>query len=227
MDRSFDVAAMNSDSVSEEPPQAKQRLESLQNFQLKALLHALSFPNVRRVVYSTCSVNVEENEGVVAAALKSVREVNSDWRIASPPRFFMWQRRGLAYEPLLSQEESAALIRCEPQDGMNGFFVALFERDAAGPITVASSQDASSIGATDGDAVLNYSRNCCQPGLPSRPKNPPGASNIVEANTPKEHMRRVHPPQLDSSLFGRRKFSVSRKALKKFRTKSTKRIVSK
>ena len=49
---------------------ATQRLRALSQFQFKALVKALiDFPRVNRVVYSTCSVHVEENEMVVAAAL--------------------------------------------------------------------------------------------------------------------------------------------------------------
>ena len=40
----------------------ERRLERLSRFQERALLHALSFPRARRVVYSTCSVHVRENE---------------------------------------------------------------------------------------------------------------------------------------------------------------------
>ena len=37
----------------------KKRLRMLFAFQLRVLLHALSFPSVNRVVYSTCSVHCE------------------------------------------------------------------------------------------------------------------------------------------------------------------------
>jgi len=54
---------------------ATQRLRALSQFQFKALVKALvDFPAVNRVVYSTCSIHVEENEMVVAAALKSQRK---------------------------------------------------------------------------------------------------------------------------------------------------------
>jgi putative methyltransferase len=49
-----------------------ERLKSLSGFQLKALLHALSFPAVVKVVYSTCSIHQEENEDVVKSALEKV-----------------------------------------------------------------------------------------------------------------------------------------------------------
>ncbi|GMH71005.1 hypothetical protein TL16_g05544 [Triparma laevis f. inornata] len=51
-----------------------ERLKSLSNFQLLALLHALSFPQVEYVAYSTCSMNNEENEAVVSKALQEVNE---------------------------------------------------------------------------------------------------------------------------------------------------------
>ncbi|CAG7822388.1 unnamed protein product [Allacma fusca] len=45
------------------------RLHSLSFYQQKVLCHAMKFPNVKRIVYSTCSINSEENEDVVSAAL--------------------------------------------------------------------------------------------------------------------------------------------------------------
>ena len=48
----------------EETP-SQERLLSLSSVQSKLLRHALSFPAVQRVVYSTCAVSEEENEKVV------------------------------------------------------------------------------------------------------------------------------------------------------------------
>ena len=48
----------------EEAP-GEERLHSLASVQSKLLRHALSFPAVKKVVYSTCAVSEEENEKVV------------------------------------------------------------------------------------------------------------------------------------------------------------------
>lgn len=45
------------------------RLQNLAAFQVHLLLHALSHPLAQEVVYSTCSVNTEENEEVVQSVL--------------------------------------------------------------------------------------------------------------------------------------------------------------
>jgi putative methyltransferase len=67
------------------------RIESLADFQETALRHALSFPAVRKVVYSTCSIHARENEGVVAAVLPFAEDLGFELGHALPG----WARRGL------------------------------------------------------------------------------------------------------------------------------------
>ena len=49
---------------------SKERLHALAGFQQRALCHALTFPSLQRLVYSTCSLCQEENEDVVRDALQ-------------------------------------------------------------------------------------------------------------------------------------------------------------
>lgn len=49
---------------------SKARLQALAGFQQRALRHALTFPSLQRLVYSTCSLCQEENEDVVWDALQ-------------------------------------------------------------------------------------------------------------------------------------------------------------
>ena len=97
------------------------RLASLAKLQTKLLSHALSFPSVKRVTYSTCSVHAEENEEVVAAVLEEP-EVAQKFKLKKClPR---WEGRG-------DQKFSFAdkVLRADPErDLCNGFFVALFQR---------------------------------------------------------------------------------------------------
>ncbi|KAF6029290.1 NSUN5 [Bugula neritina] len=50
------------------------RLKKLSSFQSVILKKALSFPKVKRVVYSTCSINCQENEQVVQDVLSQVKK---------------------------------------------------------------------------------------------------------------------------------------------------------
>lgn len=95
------------------------RLRRLAFLQSKLLSHALSFPNLRSMVYSTCSVSREENEEVVASALEAA-EGRFEVRLALPS----WPRRGEGGFPF-----SDRVIRCSAEgDLCNGFFVALITK---------------------------------------------------------------------------------------------------
>ncbi|WOL14045.1 putative 28S rRNA (cytosine-C(5))-methyltransferase isoform X1 [Canna indica] len=68
-----------------------ERVKKLAAFQTKALLHALSFPAVERVVYSTCSVYQTENEDVIKSVLPLATSLG--FELATP--FPEWHHRGL------------------------------------------------------------------------------------------------------------------------------------
>ncbi|CAM8967552.1 unnamed protein product [Rhodiola kirilowii] len=96
-----------------------ERLNKLSAFQKKALSHALSFPEVERVVYSTCSINQKENEDVVASVLPFAASHGFQLVTALP----RWPSRGL---PVF--EGSEHLVRTDPVVDKEGFFIALFVR---------------------------------------------------------------------------------------------------
>ncbi|NXE11945.1 NSUN5 methyltransferase, partial [Lophotis ruficrista] len=119
---------------SAEPPPA------LAGFQRKVLSHALSFPALRRLVYSTCSLHREENEDVVQAvlqerglafgcvgrgpppaALGAVRGGADPRPRCTPPHAFpSWPCRGLATFP-----GAPPPLRASPAETLtHGFFVA-------------------------------------------------------------------------------------------------------
>ncbi|KAL6630083.1 hypothetical protein ACP70R_029848 [Stipagrostis hirtigluma subsp. patula] len=101
------------------------RVMKLSAFQKKALSHALSFPSVERVVYSTCSIHQAENEDVVNAVLPLATSLG--FELGTP--FPQWHRRGL---PVF--EGSEHLLRTDPEDGLEGFFISLFVRKPAGGV---------------------------------------------------------------------------------------------
>ncbi|KAL9249446.1 25S rRNA (cytosine-C(5))-methyltransferase NSUN5-like protein [Drosera capensis] len=98
------------------------RLTKLASFQERALKHALSFPSVERIVYSTCSIHQIENEDVI----KSVMPIASSngFHLATP--FPQWPRRGL---PVFDGYEH--LLRMDPNEDGEGFFIALFVKNNA------------------------------------------------------------------------------------------------
>ncbi|XP_032462425.1 probable 28S rRNA (cytosine-C(5))-methyltransferase isoform X3 [Phocoena sinus] len=97
----------------------QERLRALAAFQQRALSHALTFPALRRLVYSTCSLYQEENEDVVRAALQ---QSPAAFRLA--PVLPSWPHRGLGTFP-----GAEHCLRASPETTLTGgFFTAVLER---------------------------------------------------------------------------------------------------
>ncbi|XP_033334799.2 nop2/Sun-like domain containing protein 5 [Megalopta genalis] len=109
---------------------APQRLKQLQAFQVILLRHALlNFPNVKRVVYSTCSVNPEENEEVVDEVLGNTAGA---YRLASMKNKFKTNWMNFS-SPKYNCSDNC--LYADPEvDICNGFFVAVFERNFDVPL---------------------------------------------------------------------------------------------
>ncbi|NWX13721.1 NSUN5 methyltransferase, partial [Aegotheles bennettii] len=107
----------------DEAAPSAERLQALAGFQRRVLSHALSFPALQRVVYSTCSLHQEENEDVVHAVLQ---ECGSAFRLVDA--FPSWPCRGFAAFP-----GAESCLRASPATTLTqGFFVAVLERCGEG-----------------------------------------------------------------------------------------------
>ncbi|KAI0671520.1 S-adenosyl-L-methionine-dependent methyltransferase [Trametes maxima] len=106
-----------------------ERLNKLAAFQLKMIRHAMTFPSVQRIVYSTCSVHAIENEHVVRQAIKTEEATSGRFRLGRRSDVLpTWHRRGIP-EEMDNPEDAQSVIRCSPgEDATNGFFVSLFVR---------------------------------------------------------------------------------------------------
>ena len=113
------------------------RLQALAGFQLKILLHALTFPAAKKVTYSTCSIHSQENEHVVMKVLESAVAQRRGWRIMKRSEQVRgmrdWPVRGLQESCGGSAEVAEGCIRSYKGDGhgVMGFFVAGFVRDGS------------------------------------------------------------------------------------------------
>ncbi|PVG04355.1 S-adenosyl-L-methionine-dependent methyltransferase [Serendipita vermifera] len=112
--------------------EGQERLEKLSAFQLKILQHAMKFPALQRLVYSTCSIHTIENEQVVLRALESEEARVGNFELATREQVIpTWHRRGTLIEGMDDTTIADSLIRCLPEDGTNGFFVACLVRKTA------------------------------------------------------------------------------------------------
>ncbi|CAJ0637645.1 15651_t:CDS:10 [Entrophospora sp. SA101] len=107
-----------------------ERIKNLSEFQERIILHAFKFPYVKRIVYSTCSINVRENEHVVRNVLKQT----DDFTLADRKDVLeAWPRRGNSNE--IDEELADKLVCTSPkEDFTNGFFVACQGLRVQGPV---------------------------------------------------------------------------------------------
>ncbi|MBA0806883.1 hypothetical protein Gohar_022726 [Gossypium harknessii] len=126
-----------------------ERLTKLASFQKKALTHALCFPQVERIVYSTCSIHQIENEDVVKSILPLA--TSHGFRLATP--FPQWHRRGL---PVLEGFEH--LLRTDPVEDKEGFFIALFIREEGSVIHPSLIPDSSHLSLVERTRRKNLSK---------------------------------------------------------------------
>ncbi|TRY92370.1 hypothetical protein DNTS_012358 [Danionella cerebrum] len=96
-------------------PSDPERLQALAAFQLRCLNHALQFPRLEQLVYSTCSIHAQENEDVVTFCLQQ----NPEFRLVH--LLPEWPERG--HEPLTHCLRASTVMT-----RTHGFFVALLER---------------------------------------------------------------------------------------------------
>ncbi|CAD6886102.1 unnamed protein product [Tilletia laevis] len=124
------------------------RLTALSAFQLTMVKHAMRFPHLQRIVYSTCSIHAEEDEHVVVAALESAEAQEGGWRLMGREKVLpAWPVRGRVEDCKGDTVIAESVIRCVPGgelsrvrgvelgtvhiEASNGFFVAAFERTLA------------------------------------------------------------------------------------------------
>ncbi|KAG5683226.1 hypothetical protein PVAND_012520 [Polypedilum vanderplanki] len=106
------------------------RLYKLSGLQFKLLTHAMtSFPNVKRIVYSTCSVYPEENEEVVLNCLQRI----GHFKLVNAAELMNNQWNNFGNETSYPNLGSKVLYARMGEDGYksdltNGFFVAVLER---------------------------------------------------------------------------------------------------
>ncbi|XP_067892472.1 putative methyltransferase NSUN7 isoform X2 [Heterodontus francisci] len=109
-----------------------QKLKILAQKQAEELMHAVRFPKVQAIVYSTCSVYPEENEEVVKPVLgKKIEGARvQPYRLSAP------------VIPLCCPSEITCaadkFFKIEPSEQVNGCFIAVLtrERDPSGAVSV-------------------------------------------------------------------------------------------
>jgi 16S rRNA C967 or C1407 C5-methylase (RsmB/RsmF family) len=86
----------------------------------------MKFPSVQKIVYSTCSVHVMENEHVVFAALKSKEAIKGGFILAPKAEVIpTWPRRGLEAAASNDGEREPGPVQCKLRNPLTLFTGAL------------------------------------------------------------------------------------------------------
>ncbi|XP_011864315.1 PREDICTED: probable 28S rRNA (cytosine-C(5))-methyltransferase [Vollenhovia emeryi] len=102
-----------------------QRLRNLQSFQVYLLRYAMfNFPNVKRIIYSTCSLHPEENEQVVDEVLA---DIGGAYRLV--PVGQLLKNNWTNFSSKKYNCGDTCLYSKPDDDYCNGFFVAVFDRN--------------------------------------------------------------------------------------------------
>nr|XP_057919925.1 putative methyltransferase NSUN7 [Doryrhamphus excisus] len=107
---------------------AQNKLDALIAQQRKDMDHALKFPKVSAVVYSTCSWHPEENEELVTKAVEEAKvTLQSGWQLKTPSL----RRNPDSNSPEHAEdpEINDSFFRLEPSEQSNGCFLALLIRE--------------------------------------------------------------------------------------------------
>lgn len=111
--------------VDQELAKDTKRLWNLEALQRRMVSHAMSFPGVERIVYSTCSIHEEENENVVRYALKH----NPQFRLVNIFEGQWKSGRGIVKSNRDKRLNLDYCIRTSYSSNFtNGFFISCFER---------------------------------------------------------------------------------------------------
>ncbi|XP_073676357.1 putative methyltransferase NSUN7 [Garra rufa] len=116
-----------------------EKLQTLVCQQKKDLQRAVQFPQVRAVLYSTCSVHPEENEEVLKTVLSQTQENHSTappYRLSSPCLL----QDSITEDDEESEEMKAKVFRLEASDHNNGCFLALLTRQPE-PVVIETPQE--------------------------------------------------------------------------------------
>ncbi|XP_031653103.1 putative methyltransferase NSUN7 [Oncorhynchus kisutch] len=103
---------------------AQTKLDTLVAQQKRDIIHALKFPKVQVVVYSTCSLYPEENEEVVRGALEQAGPTEGPKLQAFRPSSSLPTSLGRAEE-----RAGCPFFRLDPSDETNGCFLAVLTRE--------------------------------------------------------------------------------------------------
>ncbi|PWN37240.1 S-adenosyl-L-methionine-dependent methyltransferase, partial [Meira miltonrushii] len=160
--------------------QQQERLKGLAAFQSSMIDHAMHFPSLQRLVYSTCSIHHEENEEVVIKALNSDIAKKRGWRLAQRREVVSsWPTRGITEHCKGDQVLANGMIRCVPggeenadaaqsntgsestephMEATNGFFVTCFVRSVEQKGDNVKEEEKNTVSAPQSNTLKNRKR---------------------------------------------------------------------